>query len=222
MTVGCEILRGQSLDDRVRLGVPNQGRLAEDARRALGWEEWSAGTRVLRFDRAHATVYLARSTDLPRLVAAGLLDGCLTGQDYVTEAGAEERLVTIADLGVQRSSICVVERDDENGVDLGKGQAILVSQYPETARRWARQQGPDRRVRVVAIDGAAEMYVSSGMADLGIDAVMTGETLRANGMRIREKLFESSGRVYASLDLAENPIRLKAFSDFVDCLGDGR
>ncbi|QNA91333.1 MULTISPECIES: ATP phosphoribosyltransferase [unclassified Microbacterium] len=191
--------RDSRTNSRLRFGVPNQGRLLNQVRAALAFSEWTQDTRCLNFAAGDVEAVLARSTDLPRLVAAGVLDGCITGRDYVVEAGVEERLEEVLDLDFQATNICVVARSSEPA-PLARDRLTVVSQYPAIARRWLderSQQGLIDNATFVAIDGAAEMYVRSGLADLAIDAVMTGRSLRDNDMVVVETLFASTGRVYS-------------------------
>lgn len=200
--------------DTIRLGVPNQGRLLAQVRQTLAWPEWTAETRSLRFDRVGAQVALARSTDLPRLTAARHLDGCLTGHDYVVEAGVADELIEVCDLGLQSTTICVVGPAETIRESPRDRPLVVVSQYPSIAKEWLRASGRHAS-RLVKIDGAAELYVRSGIADVAVDAVMTGRSLAENGMCIIERLFESSGRVYVTRELAESSIRMAAMRSLV-------
>ncbi|WP_372969155.1 ATP phosphoribosyltransferase [Microbacterium sp.] len=186
---------------RTRFGVPNQGRLLSQTRAALAWPEWTEESRKMVFTTPEVEILLARSTDLPRMLAAGIVDGCVTGRDYVIEAGVEDEVEEIIDLGFQATNLCVLAAaesvTEENDA---LEPVVVVSQYPAIASRWiggGLGQGKRRRATLVPIDGAAEMYVTSGLARYAVDAVMTGRTLRDNGLAVVETLFASAGCVYS-------------------------
>jgi len=190
--------------EALRFGVPNQGRLRAEVREALDWKGWGSDSRSLTFRADGILVVLARSTDLPRLVASGALDACVSAHDYVVESGTASQLRMVKDLGIQRTKLCVVRRDDDEELEDVTRSLTVVSQYPNIASDWIRRHPLRRRMTLVPIDGAAEVFVSLGMADLAIDAVMPGLSLEANGMRIAECLFESSGRIYRSRRIAKD------------------
>lgn len=184
-------------DHVLRFGVPNQGRLLHQTRLALDWPEWDEQTRRLGFTNGEVEILLARSTDLPRLASAGAIDGCVTGRDYVVEAGMQDNLEELVNLKFQEAEICVIRAE---GAVPDCREVTVVSQYPNTARRWLNAklvEGALDSARFIAIDGAAEMYIWSGMADLAIDAVMTGQTLRDNALVVHEPLFRSAGCVFS-------------------------
>lgn len=218
--------RDSRTNSRLRFGVPNQGRLLNQVRAALAFSEWTQDTRCLNFAVGDVEAVLARSTDLPRLVAAGVLDGCITGRDYVVEAGVEEHLEEVLDLNFQATSICVVARNSEPAplARDGRDGLTVVSQYPAIARRWLdekSQQGLIDHATFIAIDGAAEMYVHTGLADLAIDAVMTGRSLRDNDMVVLETLFASTGRVYSRGEDLLGVKKHRLLSSLAATLADG-
>lgn len=65
------------------------------------------------------------------------------------------------------------------------------------------------------------MYVHTGLADLAIDAVMTGRSLRDNDMVVLETLFASTGRVYSRGEDLLGVKKHRLLSSLAATLADG-
>ncbi|MEJ2186458.1 MAG: ATP phosphoribosyltransferase [Gemmatimonadota bacterium] len=201
----------------IRLAIPNKGRLAEGARELLdraGLEMEFRGERALQ--ASLGTDFLAlfvRARDIPEFVADGAADLGITGGDLVHEAGRPvEKLL---DLGFGRCRLVLAARDDADVAsvsDLPDGVRVATS-FPGATERYFRERG--RRVEVVPVSGAAEIAPHLGVADVIVDLVSTGSTLKVNGLREVGTLLESTavliGRAGLSTGPAERQVReLKA------------
>lgn len=201
----------------IRLAIPNKGRLAEGARELLdraGLEMEFRGERALQ--ASLGTDFLAlfvRARDIPEFVADGAADLGITGGDLVHEAGRP--VETLLDLGFGRCRLVLAARDDADVAsvsDLPDGVRVATS-FPGATERYFRERG--RRVEVVPVSGAAEIAPHLGVADVIVDLVSTGSTLKVNGLREVGTLLESTavlvGRAGLSMGPAERQVReLKA------------
>lgn len=181
-------------EKRVVLGVPNAGRLLEEVALLIGpLVGLTKHSRELLFESDDLVVVCARSSDLPYLAAHGLADLVLTGYDYVVEAGVD--LEQLHDTGFQHCVIGMLARPG-NEDWRSRTRIAVATQYPGIARRHLDQPGmPD--YDLLTISGAAELYARADLADVILDAYMTGETAAANGLILVDRLFETSGRLFA-------------------------
>jgi ATP phosphoribosyltransferase len=102
----------------IKLALPNKGVLFEPTLELLsscGYRVGRAGGALVSLDRENnVEFYFLRPADIPVFVANGLLDGGITGKDFVAEKGLDPTL--LVDLNNQRpnrqttSAICVSRR----------------------------------------------------------------------------------------------------------------
>ncbi len=188
----------------IKIALPNKGRLADEARELL--EDAGLGVR-LQSDRAliatlgdEYQAIFVRSQDIPEFVADGAAQAGITGLDLVTESAREldDRL----DLGFGKCRIVVAARD-ESGIasvdDIPPG-ARVATVFPGIAGRFFERAG--RTVTLVPVSGATEIAPHVGIADLIVDLVSTGSTLKVNGLREVVTIIDSSARLIAGRNLS--------------------
>jgi ATP phosphoribosyltransferase len=170
--------------DRLRIALPNKGRLAESALELLeqaGLEPRMTSARALRADLGpDFTALFVRAGDIPEFVADGAADLGITGSDLVAEAGRP--LAIRCRLGFGRCRLVVAARDGEwEGPDALPDGVRIATSFPRTTARWFASRG--QRIEVVPVSGAAEIAPHIGVADVIVDLVGTGSTLKVNGLR---------------------------------------
>jgi ATP phosphoribosyltransferase len=187
----------------IRIGLPNKGRLAEGARELLeraGLEFDARGERALQASLGSEFLALfVNARDIPEFVADGAADIGITGRDLVVEAGRD--VEEILDLGFGRCRLVVAARDDSGISSLQSvpANARVATVFPRlTAEFFARVGRP---VTVVPISGAAEIAPHLGVADIIVDLVSTGSTLKTNGLQEVETILESSALLIARRSL---------------------
>jgi ATP phosphoribosyltransferase len=131
---------------------------------------------------ADAETWLLRLQDIPCLVADGSLDAGITSEEWIQETRAE--VVKLAPLCWSHVRICVISKP---GHHVGLSPRI-VSEYPSLALEYATRRYTGATLR--RVHGACEAYVPT-LADLCVDCVETGQSLRRNGLHILEELFRS-------------------------------
>ena len=169
---------------RLRLAIPNKGRMVEPTLRLLHdaglvFEEHdrSLVSRVQNFD---LDILFVRTNDVIEFVGDGVADLGITGIDLLTETGAE--LPRIRDLGYGRCRLAAAVPNDSpfRTVDDLAGHRVATA-HPNTARRFFAERGIP--VDVVPISGAVEVAPRLGLAEAIVDLVSTGSTLVMNGLR---------------------------------------
>jgi ATP phosphoribosyltransferase len=181
-----------SRTDRLRLAVPNKGRLLEPTMRLLDDAglalETSPRLLVARAEAAPIDVLAVRTEDIVELVADGAADLGVTGLDLLVESGAE--LEALLELGFGRCRLEAAVPSDAPARDLAAlDGSRLATSHPETARRFFAGRGI--AVELVPMTGSVEVAPRLALADGIVDLVATGSTLTANGLRSVGSLLES-------------------------------
>lgn len=188
----------------LRIALPNKGRLADEARALFA--EAGLGVRALG-DRALTAslggefqALFVRAQDVAEFVADGAADAGVTGWDLVAESDRE--LVTLLDLEFGRCRLVVASHEDSGIASLDDiADHRVATVFPRLTRKYFQSQG--RGVTVVPMSGAAEVAPHLGIADVIVDLVSTGSTLKTNGLRELGTVLESTARLIASTRRAD-------------------
>jgi ATP phosphoribosyltransferase len=186
--------------ERVRVALPNKGRLAD---RAIALLEQAGLRMALRGERALVAelgqdfqALFVRAADIPEYVADGAAEVGITGADLVAESGRE--VTEVLDLGFGLCRLCVAVREDSPAAsieDLPAGTRVATS-FPRVARR--HFEGLGIPIEIAAVTGATEIAPHLGVADVIVDLVSTGSTLRMNKLREIGTVLTSSARLVAN------------------------
>ncbi|PSP53500.1 ATP phosphoribosyltransferase [Halobacteriales archaeon QH_7_68_42] len=147
------------------------------------------------------TVLYARASDIPEYVADGAADVGITGLDQAREA--EVDLVDLLDLefGACRLVLAAPEDGDIDAVgDLAGG--TVATEFPSVTRRFFDEQGVE--VDIVEVSGATELTPHVDIADAIVDITSTGTTLRMNRLAEVADVLDSSVRLLARGDVADD------------------
>jgi ATP phosphoribosyltransferase len=169
---------------RLRLAVPNKGRMVEPTLRLLHdaglvFEEHdrSLVSRVQNFD---LDILFVRTNDVIEFVGDGVADLGITGIDLLTETGAE--LPRVRELGYGRCRLAAAVPTDSPVREVGDLAGLRVATaHPNTARRFFAARAIE--VDIIPISGAVEVAPKLGLAEGIVDLVSTGSTLAMNGLR---------------------------------------
>lgn len=170
--------------ERLRLAVPNKGRLVEPTLRLLHdagliFEEHdrSLVARVANYD---LDILFVRTNDVIEFVGDGVADLGVTGVDLLAETGVE--LPLVHSLGYGRCRLAAAVPTDSQIRSIAELAGLRVATaHPNTTRRFFADQRI--QVEVVPISGAVEVAPKLGLADAIVDLVSTGSTLVMNGLR---------------------------------------
>ena len=190
----------------MRIAVPNKGRLhdpAVDLLERAGLHLVDGADRKLYADTVdpEVTVLFARAADIPEYVADGAADVGLTGLDQVRESGAD--LVDLLDLEFGACRLVLATPEDgpvsEPG-DLAGG--TVATEFPNITRAYFDDLGIE--VDIVEVSGATELTPHVDMADAIVDITSTGTTLRMNRLAVVDEVLESSVRLFARPETADD------------------
>jgi len=177
--------------DRLRLAVPNKGRLLEPTLRLLrdaGLEiEDQSRALVSHAEHAPLDILHVRTEDVVELVADGVADLGITGTNLLAEADADLPVRLELGFGRCRLEAAVPTADPAvTATDLA-GRRVATS-HPATTRRYFAARAAD--VEIVPLSGSVEVAPRLGLAEAIVDLVSTGSTLVANGLRPVGRLLE--------------------------------
>ena len=170
--------------ERLRLAVPNKGRLVEPTLRLLHdagliFEEHDRSL-VARVSNYDLDILFVRTNDVIEFVGDGVADLGVTGVDLLTETGVE--LPLVHSLGYGRCRLAAAVPTDSQIRSMAELAGLRVAtSHPNTTRRFFADQ--QIAVEVVPISGAVEVAPKLGLADAIVDLVSTGSTLVMNGLR---------------------------------------
>ncbi len=165
-----------------------------------------SSSRKLVFATNHDDIKLVliRSADVPTYVQYGAADLGVAGKDVLLEHGGEglyERL----DL---RLAPCRMMTAGFPGQSLPRTRIRVATKYPQITRRFFLDRG--RQVELIKLYGSMELAPVVGLADIIVDLVDTGNTLKANGLTPLEHIMDISSRLIinrASLKMKNQSIK---------------
>lgn len=195
---------------RIRIAIPNKGRLSEQT---LELFEQAGLKAAFRADRALVAslgeqfqAIFVRAQDIPEYVADGAAELGVTGSDLVAESGRD--VEEILHLGFGKCRLIVAVKDESpvrSAKDLPPGTRVATS-FPRSAKAYFESLGIP--IQIAPVSGAAEIAPHLGVADVIVDLTSTGSTLRVNGLREVDTILNSSATLIASPDsLADENVR---------------
>lgn len=190
----------------LRVAVPNKGTLAEPASAMLaeaGYRQRHDAKDLTVIDAANEVeFFFLRPKDIAIYVGSGELDLGITGRDLAqdSEAPVSERLA----LGFGGSAFryaAPLGRDWKVG-DLD-GLRVATA-YPRLVRADLARHGV--HAEVIRLDGAVEISVQLGVADVIADVVGSGRTLRQHGLAVfGDPICSSEAVLLEQADAAPSP-----------------
>jgi ATP phosphoribosyltransferase len=148
-------------------------------------------SRKLIFDTNHDHIKLVilRATDVPTYVEHGVADLGVSGKDVLMEA-TTKNLYELLDLQISK---CRLMTAGVVGQPLPNRRLKVASKFVHTAKRYFAEQGV--QADIIKLYGAMELAPIMGLADLIVDIVDTGNTLKANGLEPRDHIADISTRL---------------------------
>ncbi len=179
-------VRNVSIGEEIRIALP-KGRLEADARAlfvAAGlMAENGPASRVLLWPGQEPGVafLLAKPADVPVYVEHGVADLGVVGLDVLREGQYDVYEPMLLPFGHCRLSVAV-PKDKVNtyhSLRLHPNPRV-ATKYPNLARAFFHARGVSPEI--IPLSGSVELGPLVGLADVIVDLVQTGRTLRENGL----------------------------------------
>lgn len=144
---------------------------------------------VLPTNQADVNLIVIRATDVPTYVEYGAADLGIAGKDVLMEYEGDG-LYEPLDLKIARCRMMLAgpRRAMAEGARLR-----IATKYVASTRRYFAEQG--KQVEIIKLYGSMELAPLLKLADLIVDLVDTGSTLRANGLEPLEHIADISSRL---------------------------
>jgi ATP phosphoribosyltransferase len=184
---------------RLRLAIPNKGRLVEptisllrDAGLVFEAGERALVARVQNFD---LDILFVRTNDVVEFVSDGVAELGVTGLDLVAESGSDVPQLRTLGYGKCRLTVAVPSDSPFRAAEDLAGLRVATSHVRLTKRFFDGRSIP---VDVIPVSGAAEVAPRLGLAEAIVDLVSTGSTLVVNGLQPIEDIFASEAVLLAN------------------------
>ena len=200
-------------ENKLMLGLP-KGSLEESTIRLFA----KAGYQITKSSRSYRPSFddptldgrFLRAQEVSRYIENGYFDCGLTGQDWVKENNSD--VVEICDLVYSRASnrksrwvLCVPEASEVKTVKDLEGKRI-ATEIVNTTNAFLEQNGVKANVEFSW--GATEMKVPD-LVDAIVDLTETGNSLRANKLRIVDTLLTTNTVFVANKEALKDPWKKK-------------
>ena len=148
-------------------------------------------SRKLIFETNQSDVGLLviRGSDVPTYVKHGAADMGVSGKDMLLEVGGAD-LYEPLDLNISK---CRLMTAGLVGKKMPQGRVRIASKFVNIAKQYCAERG--MQADVIKLYGAMELAPLMDLADLIVDIVDTGNTLRANGMEPIDLIANVSSRL---------------------------
>jgi ATP phosphoribosyltransferase len=149
---------------------------------------------IIGTNRKDLRLVIVRASDTPTYVQYGAADLGIAGRDVLIEHGGQG-LYQPLDLGIARCRmmVAVPAGFDYAGAVKRGARLRVATKYLATARRHFAEKGV--HVDLIKLYGSMELAPIAGLADVIVDLVSTGGTLRANHLEAVEEVMPISARL---------------------------
>ncbi len=202
---------------KLKLGIP-KGSLESatiDIFRRAGFQiTTSSRSYFPSIDDPEIECMLIRAQEMARYVEDGILDAGLTGRDWVEENNSD--VVAVADLIYSRASfskvrwvLAVPENSTINSVKDLQGK-VIATELVGATKRYLERNGVTAKVEFSW--GATEVKPPI-LCDAIVEVTETGNSLRANKLRIVETILESNTQLIANKASYSDPWKQRKLAD---------
>lgn len=192
------------MNEELVIALP-KGRLGEKAlellqKTGLPTEGVDVESRILMFEKPGVRYIICKPSDVPTFVEHGVADIGIVGKDTIEE---EKRDVfELLDLGFGKCHFSVALPStlaEEYGTPFPLhlfNHKRVATKFINVAQDFFVREG--MQMELIKLNGNVELAATIGLADMIVDIVSTGTTLRENGLVEVKEIFPASARLIAN------------------------
>lgn len=155
---------------------------------------------IPRIEDSEMKAKIMKPQNIPKLVEIGSHDIGFTGNDWVVETQAD--VVEIMDLHFDKVRIVASVPEELLNTDLKDRRIVVASEYERIASMFLEKE--KYNFILLRTFGATEVFPPDD-ADMIVDNVSTGRTLKEHNLHIIHNIMESSTRFIANKDAMQDP-----------------
>ena len=144
--------------------------------------------------------FLSKGPDVPTYVEYGAADIGIVGRDTILQEALN--IYEVLDLGFGKCRMCVCGPESARDLLQHHEQIRVATKYPKIAKDYFYNK-KHQTVEIIKLNGSIELAPIVGLADVIVDIVETGSTLRENGLTVLEEVCPLSARMVV------NPVSMK-------------
>lgn len=136
--------------------------------------------------------FLAKGPDVPTYVEYGAADIGVVGKDTILEEG--RKVHEVLDLGYGKCRMCICGHPDASPLLRHHELIRVATKYPNITKDYFYNT-KHQTVEIIKLNGSVELAPIVGLAEVIVDIVETGSTLRENGLEVLEEVCPLSARM---------------------------
>lgn len=176
----------------LRIAIQAKGRLFEETMNMFAESsikiEPSKRTLLVPAKNFPVEVLFLRDDDIPQVVASGIADVGVVGENEFVERRQKADIVKRLDFSKCRLSLAIPKAENYEGVQWFEGKRIATS-YPGILRDFLKKNNV--KADIYEITGSVEISPAIGVADCIFDIVSSGSTLVSNNLKEVEVVMNS-------------------------------
>ena len=136
---------------------------------------------IFEYEDDGVNLLIVKPWDVPTFVEYGAADAGISGKDVLLEK--PKNVYEPLDLGIGRCKIVAAAKKGLSGdtMHYSKANLRIATKYVRIAREFFNKKGVSN-VQIIKLYGNVELAPISGLCDLIVDLVSTGETLKQNNL----------------------------------------
>ena len=183
-------------ENKLLLAIPKKGRLSHDSEAILQ----QAGIQFKKSFRSDIAfcqklplgIVMLPAKDITSYVARGEVDLGITGEDLVLESKLNVHKKISLNYGKCQLCVLAMTKDALQAKD----EIVVATSYPVLTKKFFHKIS--QKVSIIELSGSVEIACALGLADLVVDLVDTGETIKAMGLQILHVILESEACLIAN------------------------
>ena len=141
-----------------------------------------------------------KASDVLNFIRGGIIDIGIVGKDTLDESSSSD-YNELLDLKIGKCYFVLAGFPEYKNCNFSNKKRI-ATKYPNITTKYFNMQNED--IEIIKMEGSVELGPVVGLADAIVDIVETGDTLKANGLVILDKISDISTRLIVNKDSEVN------------------